>query len=74
MGAKKNDRGERHKKENTFSVLQEEGTEPLLEEEELVPIDKIGKDKKKVIKGKERRRIRKTQSKRKGEKLKWDPN
>ena len=38
---------------NTFSVLQEEDQEPILEEEELPPIIKIDKDEKKVIDGRE---------------------
>ena len=53
--------------ENTFIVLQEDDTEPLLKEEEALPINKIDKNKKKVNKGKGRGRIRKTQVERKGE-------
>ena len=34
---------------NTFSVLQEEEQEPILEEEELPPIIKIDKERKNVI-------------------------
>ena len=39
------------KKKNTFSVLQEEDTAPLLKEDEPLQIDKIDKDKKKTIEG-----------------------
>ena len=46
------------KTENTFSALQEEDTEPLLEEEEPPQIVKIDKDEKKVSEGKRRERIR----------------
>ena len=46
---------------NTFSVLQEENTEPLLEEEEPPPFVKIDRDDKKIFIGKERGRIRKAQ-------------
>ena len=55
------------KKENTFSVLQEEDKEPLLEEKEPLPINKIDKNKKKVNKEMRRERERKTQSERKEE-------
>ena len=55
------------KTENTFIVLQEENTEPLLEEEEPLQLTKYIKIKKKAIEGKGRGRIRKIQSKRKGE-------
>ena len=55
------------KRKNTFSVLQVEDPEQLLEEEEPPLIFKIDKDKKKVIEGKERGKIKKVQSKSKGE-------
>ena len=44
-------------KENTFSVLQEEDTEPSLDESS--PINEIDKDKKKLNKGNRRGRVRK---------------
>ena len=42
------------KTENTLSILQEEDTEPLLEEEEPPSIVKIDKDEKKIIEGKKK--------------------
>ena len=44
---------------NTCSVLQEKDQEPILEEEELPPITKIDKRRKKVIEGRGRGRVRK---------------
>ena len=57
---------------NTFSVLQEEEQEPILEEEELPPIIKIDKERKNVIERGWRRRLRKHLNER--EEVKWYPN
>ena len=61
------------KSENTFSVLQEEDTEPLQEEEKPPQIVKIDKNEKKICKGKGRGRIRKAHSERKRKKSKTGP-
>ena len=53
------------KTKNTFGILQEEDR-TIIGRRGTTPIDKIDKDEKKVIKGKGRRRRRKTQSKKKG--------
>ena len=44
---------------NTFSVLQEDDQEPILEEEKLLPITKMDKEKKKEIEGRKRGKLRK---------------
>ena len=53
--------------ENTFSILHEEDTELLREEEEPPQIFKIDKDQKKICEGNGRGRIRKAHSDRRGE-------
>ena len=55
------------KTENTFNILQEEGTELLWEKEELTQIVKTDRDEKKIYKRKGRERIRKSHRERKGE-------
>ena len=50
---------ERKKTGNTFSVLQEEDQEQILEEEELPRIIKIDKEKKRVNEGRGRGRLKK---------------
>ena len=58
---------ERHiKTKNTFSVLQEEDTKSLQEEEKPPQIVKVDKDEKKIFERKRRGRKRKSQSKKKG--------
>ena len=58
---KKNDFREKHKREIFFSVLQEEDTEPVREEEEPPPqIVKIDKDEKKICEGIEKRENKKS--------------
>ena len=51
--------------ENTFSILHEEDTELLREEEELPQIFKIDTDEKKICEGKGSGRIRKIHSEKK---------
>ena len=46
------------KTENTFSIILEEDTQPLQEDEELPSIVKIDKEEKKVFEGKGRGTIR----------------